>query len=179
MWKSCYSWGHFTGFSFVCNSNSVEILLYCYLVTGHLIATICSTCHDSTIVMSCAKFDSNHLVRLQMREQNAVSIKFELPWKKVSRLGLGSILLASKCWLMISFISWNIPEFCIRITCRGWYQTYLHDTTIFTMPLITIMYSTVMYNLQHSRISLVWSINQSVVLHACSDIACIQLGSCR
>ena len=53
----------------------------CSSVPGHQIATKFCTCHDSYAVMSCAKFCSNHFIRIWMKT-NRICIKIEL-WLKI------------------------------------------------------------------------------------------------
>ena len=45
----------------------MENLPCCSSLAGHQIATIFCTCHDSTAVVPCTKFCSNHCIRIEMR----------------------------------------------------------------------------------------------------------------
>ena len=45
----------------------MEISPCCNSVTGHQIATNFCTCHDSTAVVPCTKFCSDHYIRIEMR----------------------------------------------------------------------------------------------------------------
>ena len=61
----------------------MEILSsYDSIVVGHIATKFC-TCHDSTAVVPCAKFCGDHFIRMRMfgREQNEISITFELWWR--------------------------------------------------------------------------------------------------
>ena len=51
-----------TGPIFARNLNSMETLPCCNSVTGHQIATNLCTCHDSTAVVPCTKFCSDHVL---------------------------------------------------------------------------------------------------------------------
>ena len=57
----------FTNDFFARNSNSMETSPCCNSVAGHQIATNFCTCHDSTAVVPCTKFCSDHSIRLEMR----------------------------------------------------------------------------------------------------------------
>ena len=46
----------------------------CNAVTGHQIATNFCTCHDSTAVVPCTKFCSDHCIRIEMR------VKWNFHW---------------------------------------------------------------------------------------------------
>ena len=61
-------WGpfHYNGF-FARNSNSMETSPCHNSVAGHQITTIFCTCHDSTAVVQCTKFCSDHCVRIGLR----------------------------------------------------------------------------------------------------------------
>ena len=50
-------------------------------VAGHQIATNFCTCHDSTAVVPCAKFCSDHCIRIEMRA-NRIWIAMEKPLVK-------------------------------------------------------------------------------------------------
>ena len=52
---------------FRCNTNAMENLFYCNSIHSHQIAAKC--CHDSnsTAVVSCVKYCSDHVVRIEMR----------------------------------------------------------------------------------------------------------------
>ena len=52
---------------FALNSNSMESSPCCNSVTGHQIATNFGTCHDSTAVVPCTKFCSDHCIEIEMR----------------------------------------------------------------------------------------------------------------
>ena len=51
---------------FARNSNSMETSPCCNSVAGHQIATKFCTCHDSTAVVPCTKFCSDHCIRIEM-----------------------------------------------------------------------------------------------------------------
>ena len=57
----------FTNDFFARNSNSMETSRCCNSVAGHQIATNFCTCHDSTAVVPCTKFCSDHCIRIEMR----------------------------------------------------------------------------------------------------------------
>ena len=67
--------GPFDWWFFACNLNSMETSPCCNSVTDHQIATNFCTCHDSTAVVPCTKFCSDHGFRIE------ISIEFELRWK--------------------------------------------------------------------------------------------------
>ena len=67
---------------FARNSNSMETLPCHNAVAGHQIATNFCTCHDSTAVVPCAKFCSDHCIRIEVRVKRNFHRKFELQWKK-------------------------------------------------------------------------------------------------
>ena len=48
-------------------SNSMKTSPCCNSVAGHQIATNFCTCHDSTAVVPCTKFCSDHCIRIEMR----------------------------------------------------------------------------------------------------------------
>ena len=51
------------------NSHSTENSFSCNSIAGDHIATIFCTCHESTAVVSCAKFCSDHFITIWMREK--------------------------------------------------------------------------------------------------------------
>ena len=68
------------------NSNSIGISFSCKLIAGDHIAIKLCICHDSTAVVSCAKFCSDHYTRIWMRAKlifHHISIVMEKmlePW---------------------------------------------------------------------------------------------------
>ena len=70
------------------NSNSVDILFCCNFIFGHDIAINFCTCHDSTAVVSCAKFCGDFLVSLLEFgwEKNEIPSEYELWWKIVCEM---------------------------------------------------------------------------------------------
>ena len=70
---------------FCSNSNSMETSPCCCSISGHQIATEFCTCHDSTAVVSYAKFCIDHFEFGW--EQNEISITFELCWNFFSEMG--------------------------------------------------------------------------------------------
>ena len=54
-------------FFFASNSNSMETSPCHNFVAGHQIATNCCACHNSTAVVPCTKFCSNHCIRIEVR----------------------------------------------------------------------------------------------------------------
>ena len=71
------------------NSNSMETSPCCYSVAGYQIATNFSTCHDSTAVVPCTKFYSDHCIRIEQRvKQNFHRIWIAIEKPLVKR-GLG------------------------------------------------------------------------------------------
>ena len=62
------TWGSFHWRLFARNSNSMGISLCLYnSVAGHQIEIHFCTCHDSTAVVSCAKFYSDHCIRIEVK----------------------------------------------------------------------------------------------------------------
>ena len=59
--------GHFTTDISRHNSNLMHISFCCNSLPGQQIATNFSTCHDSSAVVACAKFCSNHFTSICMR----------------------------------------------------------------------------------------------------------------
>ena len=57
----------FTNVCIVRNSNSLEISPCHNSVAGHQIATNFCTCHDSTVVVPCTTFCSDHCIRIEVR----------------------------------------------------------------------------------------------------------------
>ena len=52
------------------NSNSMGNWFYCNFIAGYDIATKFFTCHDSTAVVPCTKFHSDHFIITWMRPEN-------------------------------------------------------------------------------------------------------------
>ena len=66
----------FTNDFFACNLNSMETSPCCNSFACHQIATNFCTCHDSTAVVPCAKFCSDHCVRIEAK----VKLNFHRIW---------------------------------------------------------------------------------------------------
>ena len=71
----------------LCFCNSIEIknfcccnLIWCNFISAKLIATKFCTCHDSTVVVACAKFCSNHSMRTLMSVEQKVQ-NFKIWWE--------------------------------------------------------------------------------------------------
>ena len=80
---SMSSWVHFMEQLFHQNSSLMGNMLCCNSIVSHLIATNFCTCHNSTAVVACAKFCSDHILRIGMRaKQNLhrtwIAIKMSL-----------------------------------------------------------------------------------------------------
>ena len=73
--KGNFAGARFTNF-FARNSDSMETSPYHNSIAGHPIATKFCTCHDSTAVVPCTQFCSNHCIRIEVR----VKRNFHLIW---------------------------------------------------------------------------------------------------
>ena len=90
-------------FSYKCNG----YLCYCNFIPGRQIATKFCTCH----VMACAKFCSNHLIRIWMNEINLLlnltCRKWVVKWHIVTERSL--------FWLTYSQERWSVVSLCCSI----------------------------------------------------------------
>ena len=107
------------------NSNSMEIWPCHNSVAGHQIATIFCTCHESTAVVPCAKFCSDHCIRIEVRVKrnfHRIWIAMEKPLVKRGPVRTKqtclstSILCQLVCIMFIvypcySFVSWFRSEY--------------------------------------------------------------------
>ena len=87
------SQGPFQERFFACNSNSMEASPCCNSVVGHQIATMFCTCHDSTAVVPCTKFCSDHCIRIEMkvkRNFHRIWIAMERPLVKRGPKNVGA-----------------------------------------------------------------------------------------
>ena len=78
---------------FARNSNSMETWPWRYSVAGHQIATNVCTCHDSTAVVPCTKFCSDHCIRIEMR----VKQNFHRIWIAMVK----SLVKRPPCWSLL------------------------------------------------------------------------------
>ena len=63
----------------------MENLSFSHPNANEVIATNFCTCHDSCAVLACAKFCSDWMDKMEL-QQDKISIKFELWWKKISEM---------------------------------------------------------------------------------------------
>ena len=78
---------------FARNSNSMENSSCCNSVAAHQIETNFCTCHDSTAVVSCTKFCSNHFIRLEMRVKRNFHRNWNAMEKPLVKWGPGPVWL--------------------------------------------------------------------------------------
>ena len=102
---------------FTRNSNSMETSPWHNSVAGHQIATNFCTCHDSTAVVPCAKFCSDHCIRIEVRVKwnfHRIWIAMEKPLvKRAPGSGIMTVCRLS-CW----------PYFRSRYTRNGVHSTF-------------------------------------------------------
>ena len=79
-------WDLFRYQYFACNSNSMKISPSCNSITADPVPTNFCTYHDSTAVMSCAKFLSDHFIRIEVRVKKSIIDKMLVKWALVPRL---------------------------------------------------------------------------------------------
>ena len=128
-WSTMLYWdqGPFHKQIFICNSNSMEISPCCNPITDHQIATNFCTYHDSTAVMSCAKFCGDHLVRIVLRAKQhfrriwivmeKTSVKWA-PW--FNRGWLDWLTLSHELGTRASNIHMKISSSSLDMTTRPW-----------------------------------------------------------
>ena len=80
-------WGPFHEWFFHRYSNSMANWFWCKSILGHHVAIKFYTCHDSTALVPCAKFHSDHFPTTWMRTEWNF-IEFDLPWKNCLWNGL-------------------------------------------------------------------------------------------
>ena len=123
----------FTNDFFARNSNSMENSPYCNSIADHQIATNFCTRHDSTDVVPCTKFCSDHCIRIDMkvkRNIHRISIAMEkllvkwgpalLVFQPTSKIlvGMNCIIWATMC--MYSISQEICTRFCCALLCCGY-----------------------------------------------------------
>ena len=115
VWVGCVTWGRVAYLGYIllwvyhCNSNLMENLFRCNFVHDFQIATKFCTCHDSTAVVSCAKFCSRYFIKLWVRAK-----VFHWIWNMIEE----------------SLVKWAAsPSDVIYmvIDCLTWLQFYVHE----------------------------------------------------
>ena len=107
----CQNRGPFHLRFFARNSNSMETSPCSNSITGHQIATNFCTCHDSTAVVPCTKFCSDHCIGIEMRPKrnfHRIWIAMEKPLVKrgpVHEYATSSTLMMT--WSMYASLNWN------------------------------------------------------------------------
>ena len=77
-------------------------------VAGHQIATNFCTCHDSTAVVPCAKFCSDHSIRLEMRVKRNFHRIWNAMEKPLVKRGPGDDLVTSGiAFTMVGQVPWR------------------------------------------------------------------------
>ena len=81
--------------------NTTMIIFYYNWVVSYKSATNICTCHDSTAVVACANFCSNHIITIWIKTNN-ISIKFEfLVAKSISAMAPWPTYDELTCWPFI------------------------------------------------------------------------------
>ena len=93
------SWGPYLIRFFHRNSNLVEKLFWCNSIVGYCITTKFCTSYESNVVISCAKFHSNHFTTIWMR----VECNFHWIWITMEKL----------------FVKWAPDQTSISPVCVG------------------------------------------------------------
>ena len=83
---------------FACNSNSIETLPCCNSVACHQIATNFCTCNNSTAVVPCTNFFSDHCIRIEVRGKPNFHRIWVAMEKTLVKQGLGRLSLLSVGW---------------------------------------------------------------------------------
>ena len=91
----------------------------CNSVTGHQIATNFCTCHDSTAVVPCTKFCSDHCIRIEMRVKRNFH-RILIAMEKTVKRGLGG-------YLKLHSLQWrHVRIKASQITNNSTVQKFVH-----------------------------------------------------